>query len=62
MIDLVPMKGIHVDPYARTVRAQGGVTWAELNRETQLHGLAVTGGVVSTTGSLDSPSAADWAG
>ncbi len=50
MIDLVPMKGIHVDPYARTVHAQGGVTWAELNRETQLHGLAVTGGVVSTTG------------
>ena len=50
MIDLAPMKGIHVDPYARTVRAQGGVTWAELNRETQLHGLAVTGGVVSTTG------------
>jgi FAD/FMN-containing dehydrogenase len=50
MIDLGPMKGIHVEPAARTVRAQGGVTWAELNRETQLHGLAVTGGVVSTTG------------
>ena len=50
MIDLTPMKGIHVDPHARTARAQGGVTWAELNRETQLHGLAVTGGVVSTTG------------
>jgi FAD/FMN-containing dehydrogenase len=50
MIDLSPMKGIHVDPRARTVRAQGGVTWGELNRETQLHGLAVTGGVVSTTG------------
>ncbi len=50
MIDLMPMKGIHVDPKARTVQAQGGVTWAELNRETQLHGLAVTGGVVSTTG------------
>lgn len=50
MIDLGTMKGIHVDPYARTARAQGGVTWAELNRETQLHGLAVTGGVVSTTG------------
>jgi FAD/FMN-containing dehydrogenase len=50
MIDLAPMKGIQVDPHARTVRAQGGVTWAELNRETQLHGLAVTGGVVSTTG------------
>jgi len=50
MIDLTPMKGIYVDPRARTVRAQGGVTWAELNRETQHHGLAVTGGVVSTTG------------
>lgn len=50
MIDLVPMKGIHVDPESRTARAQGGVTWAELNRETQLHGLAVTGGVVSSTG------------
>lgn len=50
MIDLAPMKGIHVDPSARTARAQGGVTWAELNRETQLHGLAVTGGVVSSTG------------
>jgi FAD/FMN-containing dehydrogenase len=50
MIDLSLMKGIHVDPAGRTVRAQGGVTWAELNRETQAHGLAVTGGVVSTTG------------
>jgi FAD/FMN-containing dehydrogenase len=50
MIDLSRMKGIHVDPRAKTARAQGGVTWAELNRETQLHGLAVTGGVVSTTG------------
>src|SRR6516164_9055913 len=50
MIDLSPMKGVHVDPIGKTVRAQGGVTWAELNRETQLHGLAVTGGVVSTTG------------
>jgi FAD/FMN-containing dehydrogenase len=42
LIDLAPMKGIRVDPQARTVWAQGGVTWAELNRETQLHGLAVT--------------------
>jgi FAD/FMN-containing dehydrogenase len=50
MIDLLPMKGIHVDPSTRTARAEGGVTWADLNRETQLHGLAVTGGVVSTTG------------
>src|SRR5215467_2517046 len=50
MIDLAAMKGIHVDPIRQTVRAQAGVTWAALNRETQLHGLAVTGGVVSTTG------------
>jgi FAD/FMN-containing dehydrogenase len=44
------MRGIHVDAKARTCRAQGGVLWKELNRETQLHGLATTGGVVSTTG------------
>ncbi len=50
MIDLSPMRGIYVDPARRTARAQGGVNWGELNRETQLHGLAVTGGVVSTTG------------
>ena len=50
MIDLSPMKGIRVDPAARTVRAQGGVIWRELNRETAAHGLAVTGGAISTTG------------
>jgi FAD/FMN-containing dehydrogenase len=50
MIDLSPMKGIHVDARSRLTRAQAGVTWAELNRETQLHGLAVTGGMVSSTG------------
>jgi FAD/FMN-containing dehydrogenase len=50
MIDLSLMKGIHVDPRARTVRAQGGVTWREFNRETAIHGLATTGGVISTTG------------
>jgi FAD/FMN-containing dehydrogenase len=50
MIDLAPMKGIHVDARARVARAQGGVLWKEYNRETQLHGLATTGGVVGTTG------------
>ena len=50
MIDLSPMKGIHVDPGKQTVIAQGGVTWAELNRETQVHGLATTGGFIGTTG------------
>ena len=50
MIDLALMKGIHVDPRASVARAQGGVLWAELNRETQLHGLATTGGVIGSTG------------
>jgi FAD/FMN-containing dehydrogenase len=50
MIDLMPMKGIHVDPRARVARAQGGVLWSEFNRETQVHGLATTGGVVGSTG------------
>jgi len=50
MIDLSRLKGIRVDPQARTARAQGGVTLGELNRETQLHGLAVPAGIVSTTG------------
>jgi FAD/FMN-containing dehydrogenase len=50
LIDLQPMKGIHVDVHGRTARAQGGVLWKEFNRETQVHGLATTGGVVGTTG------------
>jgi FAD/FMN-containing dehydrogenase len=50
MIDLAPMKGIYVDPRAGTARAQGGVTWAEYNRATHVHGLATTGGVISSTG------------
>jgi FAD/FMN-containing dehydrogenase len=50
MIDLSPMRAVHVDRTARTARVQGGATWAEFNREAQLYGLATTGGVVSTTG------------
>jgi FAD/FMN-containing dehydrogenase len=50
LIDLSPMTGVQVDPKARTARAQGGATWGLFNRETQLHGLATTGGVISTTG------------
>jgi len=42
MIDLSLMKGIHVDPSAKTARAQGGVNWNEFNRATALHGLAVS--------------------
>ncbi len=50
MADLSPMKGIQVDPEARTARAEPGLTWAEFNGATAEHGLATTGGVVSTTG------------
>ena len=50
MIDLSPMKGVRVDPAARTVRAEPGVTWGDFDRETQRFGLASTGGVISNTG------------
>lgn len=50
MIDLAPMKGIKVDRRRRTIWAQGGVTWNEFNRAAACHGLATTGGIVSTTG------------
>jgi FAD binding domain/Berberine and berberine like len=50
VIDLSPMKGIRVDPQARSVRAEAGLTWGEFDRETQAFGLAVTGGRFSTTG------------
>jgi FAD/FMN-containing dehydrogenase len=50
VIDLSRMKGIRVDPAARTVRAGAGVLWGELDRETQLHGLATVGGIVTHTG------------
>jgi FAD/FMN-containing dehydrogenase len=50
MIDLSLMKGMRIDPLARTVRAEAGLTWGEFNRETEAFGLATTGGVVSTTG------------
>src|SRR5262249_19242396 len=50
VIDLSQMKGIWVDPARRTVRAQSGVTWGELDRETQAFGLATTGGTDPTTG------------
>jgi FAD/FMN-containing dehydrogenase len=50
VIDLSPMKGIDVDAGARRVRAEGGVLWGELDAATQEHGLATTGGLISTTG------------
>jgi FAD/FMN-containing dehydrogenase len=50
MISLADMKTIAVDPERTTATAGGGVTWGELNDAAGAHGLAVTGGAVSTTG------------
>jgi FAD/FMN-containing dehydrogenase len=50
VIDVSGMKGIFVEPAARTVIAQTGLTWGEFDRETHVHGLATTGGLISTTG------------
>jgi FAD/FMN-containing dehydrogenase len=50
VIDLSRMKGIAVDAAARTVRAEGGCNWGEVNDALQPHGLAATGGFVSVTG------------
>ncbi len=50
VIDLSCMKGMRIDPVARTVRAEPGLTWGELNHDLQTFGLAATGAFVSTTG------------
>jgi FAD/FMN-containing dehydrogenase len=50
MIDLTPMSTVTVDPDAHRARCGGGTTWGELDAATQAHGLAVTGGFISTTG------------
>ncbi len=50
MIDVSPMKGVRVDPEARTAWARAGLNWGELDRERQAFGLAVTGGRIPDTG------------
>jgi len=50
MIDLSLMRGVSVDMKGRTARAQGGCTLADVDRETQVHGLAAVLGFVSATG------------
>src|SRR5262245_32028927 len=50
VIDLSFMKSIRVDPGRRIVRAEGGVKWGEFDRETQVFGLATTGGTDPDTG------------
>jgi|tagenome__1003787_1003787.scaffolds.fasta_scaffold20943729_1 FAD/FMN-containing dehydrogenase len=50
VIDVRELKDAFVDPEASTIRCGAGLTWAEFDAATQLHGLATTGGRVSTTG------------
>ncbi len=50
VIDLSAMTGVRVDASARTVRADGGALWSDLDREAQSFGLAMTGGIVTHTG------------
>ncbi len=50
VIDLSGMKGIRVDPAARTVRVEGGCTWGEVDHATHPFGLATPSGFISTTG------------
>ena len=50
VIDLSAMNEVHVDPAARRATVGGGAVWADVDHETQAHGLATTGGLISTTG------------
>jgi FAD/FMN-containing dehydrogenase len=50
VLDLTGMREVVVDPGTRTARAQGGATWGVFNDATYAHGLATTGGIISTTG------------
>ena len=50
VIDLSKMRGLRVDPLARTVRAEGGATWGDLFHATYAFGGATAGGIISSTG------------
>jgi FAD/FMN-containing dehydrogenase len=50
VIDLLPMRGIRVDPAKRTVRVEGGCTQGDMDHASHAFGLAVPAGIVSTTG------------
>jgi FAD/FMN-containing dehydrogenase len=50
VIDLSLLKGVDVDPKARTARVAGGSVWGEVDAATNPHGLATPSGIISTTG------------
>jgi FAD/FMN-containing dehydrogenase len=50
VIDLSPMNGVRVDAQAKTVRVEGGCTWADVDHATHAFGMATPSGIVATTG------------
>ena len=50
VIDLSRMKGIRVDPSAKTVRVEGGCVWGDVDHATHAFGMATPCGFISTTG------------
>lgn len=50
VVDLSAMNAVEVDPWERTATTGGGTTWGVFDAATQAHGLATTGGAISTTG------------
>jgi hypothetical protein len=50
VIDLAPIRYVHVEPASRTVRAGGGCRWGDVDHATHAFGLAVPSGILSTTG------------
>jgi FAD/FMN-containing dehydrogenase len=50
VIDLSRMRSVRVDPTARTVRVEGGATWADVDHATHPFGLATPSGFISSTG------------
>jgi FAD/FMN-containing dehydrogenase len=62
VIDLSAMRAVRVDAANRRAWVQGGALWGDVEYETQAHGLATTGGIVSHTGVAGSPLAVASAG
>jgi FAD/FMN-containing dehydrogenase len=50
VIDLSPLRGLHVDPEARTVRIDGGCVWGEVDHATHAFGMATPNGIIASTG------------